>query len=157
VPCRRGFDVLFVDTAKMLTHPAGGHADGTHEQRLARYTRPDLLALDDFGLKPFKAPGAEDLYDVINERYEKGSIARTSNRDRAEWSDLFGEASSPRPPVTAWPTAPTSLKSRAPVSALSTPRSKPRPGGAGPPTEHGGAPLTDTEEPGHLTALALDG
>jgi hypothetical protein len=30
----------------MLAHLAGGRADGTHEQRLARYTRPDLLVLD---------------------------------------------------------------------------------------------------------------
>ena len=73
-------------------HLAGGRADGTHEQRLARYTRPDLLVLDDFGLKPLRAPAPEDLYDVINERYEKASIVVTSNRDRAEWPDLFGEA-----------------------------------------------------------------
>jgi DNA replication protein DnaC len=90
--CRRGFDVLFIDTAKMLTHLAGGRADGTHEQRLARYTRPDLLVLDDFGLKPLRAPAPEDLYDIINERYEKASIVLTSNRDRAEWPDLFGGA-----------------------------------------------------------------
>jgi len=70
---------------------AGGRADGTRESRLARYTRPDLLVLDDFGLKPLRAPGSEDLYDVINERYERGSILVTSNRDRAEWPELFGE------------------------------------------------------------------
>jgi DNA replication protein DnaC len=90
--CRRGYEVLFVNTNKMLTHLAGGRADGTHEQRLARYTRPDLLVLDDFGLKRLRPPGPEDLYDVINERYERGSILLTSNRDRAEWPDLFGEA-----------------------------------------------------------------
>ena len=39
--CRRGYEVLFINTDKMLTHLAGGRADGTHEQRLARYTRPD--------------------------------------------------------------------------------------------------------------------
>jgi DNA replication protein DnaC len=89
--CRRGFDVLFIDTAKMLTHLAGGRADGTHEQRLARYTRPALRVLDAFGLRPLGAPGPEDLYDVINERYENASIVLTSNRDRAEWPDLFGE------------------------------------------------------------------
>jgi DNA replication protein DnaC len=72
--CRRGFDALFIPTAKMLAHLAGGRADGTHEQRLARYTRPNVLLLDDFGLKPLRAPGPEDLYDVINERYEKASI-----------------------------------------------------------------------------------
>jgi DNA replication protein DnaC len=51
-----------------------------------------LLVLDDFGLKPLRGAGAEDLYDVINERYEKASIVLTSNRDRAEWPDLFAEA-----------------------------------------------------------------
>jgi hypothetical protein len=34
----------------MLAHLAGGRADGTHEQRLARYTRPAPLVLDDLGL-----------------------------------------------------------------------------------------------------------
>ncbi len=37
-------------------------------------------------------PGPEDLYDVINERYEKASMILTSNRDRSEWPELFGEA-----------------------------------------------------------------
>jgi DNA replication protein DnaC len=89
--CRHGYEVLFIDTDKMLAHIAGGRADGTREQRLARYTRPDLLALDDFGLKALRPPGPEDLYDVIKERYERGSVLLTSNRDRAEWADLFGE------------------------------------------------------------------
>lgn len=89
--CRRGFEVLFVSTAKMLAHLAGGRADGTHEQRLARYLRPDLLVLDDFGLKPLRPPGPEDLYDVVNERYERTSILLTSNRDRSEWAALFAE------------------------------------------------------------------
>jgi DNA replication protein DnaC len=90
--CRRGYEVLFINTTKMLAHLAGGRADGTHEQRLARYTRPDLLVLDDFGLKALRPPGPEDLYDVINERYEKASMILTSNRDRSEWPELFGEA-----------------------------------------------------------------
>lgn len=89
--CRRGHEVLFVSTAKMLAHLAGGRADGTLAHRLAKYLRPPLLVLDDFGLKPLRAPGPEDLYDIIHERYERGSILLTSNRDRSEWADLFGE------------------------------------------------------------------
>ncbi len=89
--CRRGCEVLFVSTAKMLAHLAGGRADGTLAHRLAKYLRPPLLVLDDFGLKPLRAPGPEDLYDIIHERYERGSILLTTNRDRSEWADLFGE------------------------------------------------------------------
>ena len=87
---RQGYDVLFVNAHKMLQHLHGGRADGSLEKRLQVFLRPDLLILDDFGLKPLTAPVPEDLYDVINERYEKGSIMLTSNRAPAEWPDLFG-------------------------------------------------------------------
>jgi DNA replication protein DnaC len=73
----------------MLAHLHGGRADGTYERRLAGYVRPDLLILDDFGLKPLLPPAPEDLYEVINERYEKGSLIVTSNRAFSEWPDLF--------------------------------------------------------------------
>jgi DNA replication protein DnaC len=89
--CRRGYEVLFVTTAKMLQHLAGGRADSSRPQRLQRYLRPDLLVLDDFGLMPVRSPGPEDLYEVIDTRYEKGSILITSNRDRSEWPEMFGE------------------------------------------------------------------
>lgn len=88
--CRQGFDVLFVNAHKMLQHIHGGRADGTWEKRLAVYLRPDLLVLDDFGLKPLSEMAPADLYDVINERYEVGSIVVTSNRAPEEWPELFG-------------------------------------------------------------------
>ena len=86
---RQGFDVLFVSVQKMLSHLNGGRADNSYERRFAAYLRPDLLILDDFGLKPIQPPGPEDLYDIINERYEKGSILLTSNRAPSEWPDVF--------------------------------------------------------------------
>jgi len=88
--CRRSFTALFVNTYRMLQHINGGRADGTLERRLQTYLRPDLLVLDDFGLKPLHPPAPEDLYDVINERYEQGSILLTSNRPPQEWPELFG-------------------------------------------------------------------
>ena len=89
--CRQGFEVLFINTHTMLAHIHGGRADGSQARRLQTYLRPDLLILDDFGLKPLTPPAPVDLYDVINERYEKGSIMITSNRAPAEWPDLFGD------------------------------------------------------------------
>jgi len=86
---RQGLDVLLVSVQKMLQHLHGGRADGSWDRRMLTYLRPDLLILDDFGLKPIASPGPEDLYDVINERYERGSILLTSNRAPNEWADLF--------------------------------------------------------------------
>lgn len=87
--CRQGFEVLFISTHKMLQHLLGGRADNSYERRLATYLRPDLLILDDFGLRSLSPPSPDDLYEVINERYEKGSILLTSNRSPKEWSALF--------------------------------------------------------------------
>jgi DNA replication protein DnaC len=88
--CRRGYSALFINTYRMLQHINGGRADGTWEKRLQTYLKLDLLVLDDFGLKALHPPAPEDLYDVINGRYERGSIMLTSNRAPEEWPDLFG-------------------------------------------------------------------
>jgi DNA replication protein DnaC len=89
--CVQGCDVLFVQTHKMLQHIHGGRADGSRDRRLQTYLRPDLLVLDDFGLRPLQPPGPEDLYDVIDGRYERGSLLLTSNRAPNEWPELFGD------------------------------------------------------------------
>lgn len=89
--CRRDLDVVFTSAHTMLRHLFAGRADGTYDKRLASYVRPDLLVIDDFGLKPLTSPGPEDLYDVINERYEKGSILITSNRAPGEWAGWFAD------------------------------------------------------------------
>lgn len=87
--CRRGYDVLFVSAPRLLQHLNGGRADGTYERRLQTYLRPDVLIVDDFGLKPLPTTSAEDWFDIITERYEHGSLLITSNRALSEWPDLF--------------------------------------------------------------------
>jgi len=89
--CRQGFDVLFVDAHKMLRHLFAGRADHTYDRRLALYARADVLVIDDFGLKPMQTPAAQDMYDIIDERYEKGPIVLTSNRAPAEWANWFAD------------------------------------------------------------------
>jgi DNA replication protein DnaC len=89
--CRRGYDVIYLNATRMLQHLHGGRADGSYERRLQGYIRPDLLIIDDFGLKPLRPPATEDFYDVISERYEKGATVVTSNRALEEWPQLFGD------------------------------------------------------------------
>jgi DNA replication protein DnaC len=74
-----------------VRHLHAARADNSYDKRLALYTRPDLLVIDDFGLKPLVPPNAEDLYDIIDERYAgQGAILLTSNRAPAEWAAWFG-------------------------------------------------------------------
>ena len=89
--CRRSYSVLFTTVIKMLAQINGGRADGTRDKRLANYLRPDLLVLDDFGLRQLRGHEPEDFYEVINERYERGSVLVTSNRDYQEWPAAFND------------------------------------------------------------------
>ena len=88
---RQGFDVLLSGAHQMLVHINAGRADGSYERRLAGYVKPALLVLDDFGLKPLPPSGSTDLYDVIAQRYEAGSMILTSNRAPGEWPEVFND------------------------------------------------------------------
>ena len=88
---RKGYDVVYVRTSAMLNHLNGGRADGSYERRLLSYMRPDVLILDDFGLKPMRPPAAEDLYEVIESRYQRSSTVLTTNRAFSEWLELFDQ------------------------------------------------------------------
>ena len=48
-----------------------------------------MLIIDDFGLKPLRAPADEDLHDLIAERYEQAAAIVTSNLDFTEWDQAF--------------------------------------------------------------------
>lgn len=87
--CQMGYDVLYIKTNRLLQDLGGGHADGTFETRLRKYIRPDLLILDDFGLREFSLQQSEDLYELICERYRSGSMIVASNRDPRDWYKLF--------------------------------------------------------------------
>ena len=86
---RAGHDVLFATTSKLLGSLNAARAMGTFERRFQAIARVDLLILDDYGLKPLRAPEDEDLHDLIAERYERASTIVTSNLDFTEWGDAF--------------------------------------------------------------------
>ena len=87
--CLAGHLVLYTSAHRMLAQLRAARADNTYDRKLLRYTKPDLLILDDLGLRPLGNDEPLDLYDVISQRYERGSIIVTSNRDVDEWPPLF--------------------------------------------------------------------
>ena len=56
---RRGGDVRFAKTSRVLSDLAGGHADRTWGQRIREYTKPLVLILDDFAMREHTAMHAD--------------------------------------------------------------------------------------------------
>ena len=90
--CRRGQTALFVQGHKLFTDLRAARADHSYERRMLRYTTPDLLVVDDLGLRPLQYDEPIDLHELIRQRYRRGSMIVTSNRAVSEWYPMFGDA-----------------------------------------------------------------
>jgi DNA replication protein DnaC len=77
------FDVVHDLTENETT---GGSLKG-----LSRYLKPDLLIIDDMGLKQLPRKSGEYLFEIIMRRYENRSTVMTSNRPIEEWGKLIGD------------------------------------------------------------------
>lgn len=66
-------------------------ASGTKDNVLKKYLAPDLLIIDDMGIKQLPKQSGEYLFEVIMRRYELKSTAMTSNRPIEEWGKLIGD------------------------------------------------------------------
>jgi len=87
---KRGYKVIYRPVHKLLAKLYAKRADGSFHNMYRRVLGVDVLVLDDFGLVPLSTRGAEDLYEIIRERYEQKPIIVTSNRAPEEWADVFG-------------------------------------------------------------------
>jgi DNA replication protein DnaC len=87
--CRKGHEVLFVKSIKMLRGLHAARADHSWEKRIKKFIRPDLLIIDDFGLTALTATQAEDFYEIVTERHLTSSMIINSNRPPQDWIPLF--------------------------------------------------------------------
>ena len=87
--CRAGHSVGYVSAHRMLSMLRASRADQSYDRKLLRFTSPDLLIIDDLGLRPLEGEEPIDIYEVIRQRYERGAMIVTSNRALEEWYPLF--------------------------------------------------------------------
>lgn len=88
----KGYKVLFTQVSEMLHSLNASKADNTYYQKLDYYTAPDLLVLDELGFKKLPGYSADDFFEIISKRYERGSIIITTNKPFEQWSDIFADA-----------------------------------------------------------------
>ena len=88
--CQRGLPVRFI-TAAALAHEL---IEARDEKRLLRLQKqmlaPKLLIIDELGFVPLSKTGAELLFELISQRYERSSTLITSNLPFEEWTETFG-------------------------------------------------------------------
>ncbi len=88
---RAGLTVYYrsiFDTVRDFLHDEA--MDG-HERVLQKYLKPDLLIIDDMGMKQLPKRSGEYLFEIIMRRHELRSTLMTSNRPLEEWGKLIGD------------------------------------------------------------------
>lgn len=87
--CLKNNNVLFASAASIINTLSEAQQNGNFPAALRRYTRPQLLIVDELGYLPVDKIGGELLFQVFGERYEQASTIITTNRPYSKWSKTF--------------------------------------------------------------------
>lgn len=91
--CLAGQTVLFTSAIDTINNLTSAQHAGTLKQELKKYLHPALIILDELGYLPVDKNGADLLFQIISQRYERGSIIITTNRVFKDWSQIFNNDS----------------------------------------------------------------
>src|SRR6516165_4363018 len=87
--CQHGHSVLFANAIDVINTLSAAQTKGVLKTQLKRYLSPAILVLDEVGYLPIDQRGADLLFQVISQRYERGSIILTSNKAFKQWPAIF--------------------------------------------------------------------
>ena len=91
---KAGFLVLYRSIFDVVRDFLHDEAVGKEDKVLGRYLKPDLLIIDDMGMKQLPKRSGEYLFEIIMRRYETRSTMMTSNRPLEDWGKLIGDVPS---------------------------------------------------------------
>lgn len=88
---QKNYKVLFTSTGELLHSLNAAKADNSYFQKVEFYLRPDLLILDELGFKKLPSYSADDFFEIISKRYERGSLIITTNKFFEGWPEIFAD------------------------------------------------------------------
>ena len=83
--CEERYSVLFASAVDVVNTLAAGRL----KQGLNRYIKPRVLVLDELGYLPIDKTGADLLFQIVSQRYERGATVITTNRVYRKWPEIF--------------------------------------------------------------------
>lgn len=89
--CRDGFSVLYKRTSRLFADLAQARGKGRLARLIAALERVNLLILDDWGPEPLTADQRRDLLEIVDDRYNKGSLLITSQVPVSQWHDVIAD------------------------------------------------------------------
>jgi DNA replication protein DnaC len=87
--CKKGFEVRFFRTSALVNKLAELKKAGTLSVFLRNLSKADLLICDEWGYVPLDRVGAQLLFEVISERYERKSVIINTNIEFSRWVNVF--------------------------------------------------------------------
>lgn len=91
--CLNGYSVLFASAIDIINTLAAAQNTGRLKTELKKYLRPAVLVVDELGYLPIDKKGADLLFQVISQRYERGSIILSTNKPFKKWPEIFNNDS----------------------------------------------------------------
>jgi DNA replication protein DnaC len=91
--CLNGHTVLFTTAVDIINTLAAAQSAGRLKRELHRYLKPAVLIVDELGYLPIDKHGADLLFQIISQRYERAPMVITSNRAYKHWSQIFNNDS----------------------------------------------------------------
>ncbi|HCC33086.1 MAG TPA: AAA family ATPase [Clostridiales bacterium] len=87
----KGYGVYFTTMYRLVEDLRAAYEERRLERRMRIYLAPKLLIIDELGYLPLDKLGATVFFQLVAARYERGSIALTSNKTFADWGEVFGD------------------------------------------------------------------
>ena len=83
---------LFLPATALFAELLRAESEGRLDERLNDLARPKLLIIDELGHRPCERQAARLLLELVNRRYERGSLMITSNQPMGNWGEMLGDA-----------------------------------------------------------------
>src|SRR5260370_17039722 len=94
---RHGFSVYFVSLPDLLDRLVQAQAENRMRRKMAHLRKCRLLVLDEIGYRSLDRQATTCLFQLISQRYERGSVILTPNKSYGQWRTIFQHNLTPRP------------------------------------------------------------